>query len=106
MIESTDGGDAYSVMACEGRPSTTLLDAGSKVVDGGPEPVLGRAKGPTRGLATTCGQRQASRWSTCSAPGSYAGRDTYARPIYFPALAGAAGPPPGIGGASGEMLFR
>ena len=41
------------VMVGEGRPSTSFLAAISKDVDGGPEPVLGRAIGPTRGPAMT-----------------------------------------------------
>ena len=40
-------------MVGEGRPSTSFLAAISKDVDGGPEPVLGRAFGPTRGPTMT-----------------------------------------------------
>ena len=59
-------------MVGDGRPSTSVLAAISKAVDGGPEPVIGRAFGPTRRPAMTrksrAGHRQAG---LCQLGGSY-----------------------------------
>jgi hypothetical protein len=57
-----------TVMVGEGRPSTSFFAVISKVVDDGPEPVLARAFGPTRGPAMTGEAKPASQRMTARNP--------------------------------------